>query len=206
MAYAGARGTTATRWPRRLHFTLPPGRAASGHGRAARRMNAEHKGYQLRVADALWAEKDAAISLPSYLEADARPITARASIASISRRARTSARDHQPVGRKADQRQNQGSTAGPACSRPHAPGADQRHLLQGRLADQFDKASTQDEDFHLSAAQTVKAPLMHRTRRVQLLRWRNVSGARDSLQRRRAVDDRAAAQRRRPACRHWSNR
>lgn len=59
MAYAGARGTTAPQMATALHFTLPPDRLHPAMGALLTSLNAAHPGYQLHVADALWAEKDA---------------------------------------------------------------------------------------------------------------------------------------------------
>src|SRR5580698_6346155 len=59
LAYAGARGTTASEMAATLHFTLPPDKLHPAMGALLAGFNAEHQGYQLRVADALWAEQDA---------------------------------------------------------------------------------------------------------------------------------------------------
>jgi serpin B len=58
MAYAGARGETASQMASTLHFTLTPDRLHPAMGALLSNLNAAHDGYQLRVADALWAEKD----------------------------------------------------------------------------------------------------------------------------------------------------
>src|ERR1700728_2078213 len=66
MADAGARGETAAEMARVFHFTLPQDRLHPAMGALLAGMNATHAGYELRVADALWAEQDARF-LPSYL-------------------------------------------------------------------------------------------------------------------------------------------
>src|SRR5271166_3129061 len=58
MAYAGARGSTASEMTSTFHFTLPPERLHPAMGALLASLNAAHPGYQLHVADALWAEKD----------------------------------------------------------------------------------------------------------------------------------------------------
>ena len=58
MAYAGAGGNTAAEMALTLHFTLPADRLHPAMGALLTNLNADHPGYQLRVADALWAEKD----------------------------------------------------------------------------------------------------------------------------------------------------
>jgi len=57
MAYAGARGDTAAEMEKTLHFTLPPERLHPAMGALLNDLNATHNGYQLRVANALWAQQ-----------------------------------------------------------------------------------------------------------------------------------------------------
>jgi serpin B len=57
MTYAGARGDTASEMVKTLHFTLPPDRLHPAMGAIPSGLNAPHDGYQLRVADALWAQQ-----------------------------------------------------------------------------------------------------------------------------------------------------
>ena len=56
MAYAGARGDTASEMAKTLHFTLPPERLHPAMGALLSDLNAAHEGYQLSVANALWAQ------------------------------------------------------------------------------------------------------------------------------------------------------
>ena len=57
MAYAGARGDTASAMAKTLHFTLPPDRLDPAMGALLSDLNAAHEGYQLSVANALWAQQ-----------------------------------------------------------------------------------------------------------------------------------------------------
>ena len=59
MAYAGARGDTASRDGETLHFcTLPAGPAQPGDGCTAERFQRRTaSGFQLGVANALWAQR-----------------------------------------------------------------------------------------------------------------------------------------------------
>ncbi len=66
MAYAGAAGGTAAEMQKALQFTLPPDRLHPAMGALLNSLNASHPGYQLRVADALWAQEGEAF-LPAYL-------------------------------------------------------------------------------------------------------------------------------------------
>ena len=58
MAFAGARSSTASAMAATFHFALPPDRLHPAMAALLAGLNSEHPGYQLRVADALWAEKD----------------------------------------------------------------------------------------------------------------------------------------------------
>ena len=58
MTYAGARGDTASEMAKTLRFTLPPERLHPAMGAVLTGLNAPHNEYQLRVANALWAEQD----------------------------------------------------------------------------------------------------------------------------------------------------
>ena len=57
MAYAGARNDTATEMAKTLQFTLPPERLHPAMGALLNDLNAAHQGYQLSVANALWAQQ-----------------------------------------------------------------------------------------------------------------------------------------------------
>src|SRR5579871_5401972 len=67
MAYAGARGQTASEMARVFHFTLPPDRLHPAMGSLLAAMNGPHSGFELHVADALWAQRDVNF-LPGYLQ------------------------------------------------------------------------------------------------------------------------------------------
>ena len=55
------------KWGSVFHFTLPPERLHPALGALLAGMNAQHQGYDLSVADALWAQKDENF-LPGYLK------------------------------------------------------------------------------------------------------------------------------------------
>src|SRR3984957_2368120 len=57
MAYAGARGNTASEMAKTLHFTLPQPQLNPAMGALLSDLNAVHDGYQLTVANALWAQQ-----------------------------------------------------------------------------------------------------------------------------------------------------
>ena len=165
MAYAGASGETASQMAATLHFTLPPDRLHPAMGALLAGLNAPHAGYQLSVADALWAEKGYTF-LPAFLKltsddyaAGFRPMdfktapdASRATINHwVEEKTNDKIKDLLP----------------PGSVKPST-----RLVLtnaiyfKGDWQTPFQKSETRDEDFHLSATQTVKAPLMHLSPRI----------------------------------------
>ena len=162
MAYAGARGQTATEIEKVFHFTLPPERLHPAMGALLAGMNGTHTGYELHVADALWAQQDTNF-LPAYLKlvetnygAGFHPVDFKSAPESVR------AAINQWVEKQTnDKIQN---LLAPGTVTPLT-----RLILtnaiyfKGSWIASFDKAQSKDDVFRLSAAQTVKAPLMHRT-------------------------------------------
>ncbi|MGA9062867.1 MAG: serpin family protein [Terracidiphilus sp.] len=162
MAYAGARGQTAAEMQHVFHFTLPPERLHPAMGALLTAMNAQHKDYELRVADALWAQQDANF-LPSYLnlvQTDYGAGFHRVNFKTSPDAVRATI--NQWVEKQTnDKIQN---LIGPGVLTPAT-----RLVLtnaiyfKGDWLDPFDNGATQKEEFHLSATQWVMASLMHRT-------------------------------------------
>jgi serine protease inhibitor len=160
MAYAGARGDTASQMATTLHFTLPPAQLHPAMGALLASLNATHADYQLRVANALWAEQNQKF-LPAYLAltkknygAGFRPVD----FVNQSDKVRTTINDW-----VAKQTENK-------IQNLLAPGtvtADTRLVItnaiyfKGTWQTQFQKSQTQNEDFYLTASQTATASLMH---------------------------------------------
>lgn len=162
MADAGARGPTAAEMARVFHFTLPPDRLHPAMGALLADMNAPHPGYELRVADALWAQQDARF-LPSYLslmQSDYGADFHRVDFKTQPEAVRGT------INRWVEQQTNNRiqNLIGPGVLTPMT-----RLVLtnaiyfKGTWRNPFEKGATQDGEFHLSAAQTATAPLMHRT-------------------------------------------
>jgi serpin B len=161
MTYAGARGDTATEMAKTLHFTLPPQRLHPAMGGLLGDLNAPHDGYKLRMANALWAQQgytflddflkvtksdyDAGLKQVDFKDA---PETARLTI-------------NQWVEQQTDDKIKDLLQPGVLSSRTRLVLTNAIYF-KGDWQTQFDKAQTRDEDFHLSAAQNVKAPMMHR--------------------------------------------
>jgi serpin B len=162
MAYAGARGQTATEMEHVFHFTLPPEKLHPAMGALLAEMNAQHNGYELRVADALWAQQDANFEA-NYLKLVQSDYAAgfhRVNFKLSPEAVRTT------INAWVEKQTNDKikDLIGPGALNPST-----RLVLtnaiyfKGSWQDQFDKEATQKEEFHLSAAQWVMTSMMHRT-------------------------------------------
>src|SRR5271169_3568403 len=161
MAYAGARGDTASAMAKTLHFTLPPAQLHPAMGALLSDLNAAHEGYQLSVANALWAQRGYSF-LQDFLnlmnndygaglnQVDFKGSTEAARLTInqwVEQKTANKIKDLLPAG------------ALKPSTRLVLTNA---IYFKGDWQTQFDKAQTKDEDFHLSPAQTKKVPLMHR--------------------------------------------
>ncbi len=161
MAYAGARGGTASQMAKTLHFTLPPEKLQPAMGALLSDLNAAHDGYQLSVANALWAQQGYTF-LDDFL--NLLKTNYGAGLNQVNFKGATEAARvtiNQWVEQKTQDKIK--DLLQPGALRP-----DTRLVLtnaiyfKGDWETQFDKAQTKNEDFHLSKAQTTTAPLMHR--------------------------------------------
>ena len=165
MAYAGAQGQTAAQMAAVFHFTLPPAQLHPAMGALLTAMNAPgntQRGYELRVADALWAEQDAHF-LESYLD-----LTKADYAAGFHRVDFKSSPDsvRLTINEWVEQQTNgkiQNLIAPGVLTPATRLVLTNAIYFKGTWLDPFDKSLSADEDFHLSATQTVKAPMMHRT-------------------------------------------
>jgi serpin B len=162
MAYAGARGTTATEMASTLHFALPPDRLHPAMGALLAQLNGPHQNYELHMANALWAEKSQHF-LPAYTSLTKRDYAA--GFHPVDFKANPEAARTLINNWVADQTKQKILNIVP----PGAVTPLTRLILTNAIyfkaawANQFTKSQTQSEDFHLSATQTVKADLMHQT-------------------------------------------
>jgi serpin B len=144
-----------------LHFTLPPEQLHPAMGALLSDLNAAHEGYQLSVANALWAQRgytflDDFLTLlkndygAGFMQVDFKGATETARLTI-----------NQWVEQKTQDKIKDLLQAG-------ALRADTRLVLtnaiyfKGDWETQFDKALTKDEDFYLTPAKTAKTPMMHR--------------------------------------------
>jgi serpin B len=161
MAYAGARGGTASEMAKTLHFTLPPEKLHPAMGALLSDLNAAHEGYQLSVANALWAQQGYTF-LDDFL--NLLKTNYGAGLNQVNFKGATEAARltiNQWVEQKTQDKIKD-------LLQPGALRSDTRLVLtnaiyfKGDWETQFDKAQTKNEDFHLSKAQTTRGPLMHR--------------------------------------------
>jgi len=162
MAYAGARGPTATEMQHVFHFTLPPDRLHPAMGALLAEMNGQHKGYELHAADALWAQQDSSFE-ESYLKlvqsdygADFHRVNFKISPDSV--RATINAWVEKQTNNKIKDLLGPGSLR--SSTRLVLTNA---IYFKGDWQDPFDGEATQKEEFHLSSTQWAMTPMMHRT-------------------------------------------
>jgi len=161
MAYAGANGQTATEMEHVFHFTLPPDRLHPAMGALLAQMNGQHEGYELHVADALWAQQGASF-LPDYLKlvqtdygAGFRQVDFKTSPDVV--RATINEWIADQTNDKIQGLLGPGSVT--AATRLVLTNA---IYFKGTWLDQFNPMHTEDEEFHLTAKQSVKTQMMNR--------------------------------------------
>ena len=161
MPYAGARGETAAEMGKTLHFTLPPERLHAAMGGLLGEMNGVHDGYQLSVANALWAQQGLVFLEPftRLVERDYGAGLQRVDFAKNAEAARVTINgwvEKKTADKITDLLQ-------PGVLKP-----DTRLVVTNAIyfkaswETTFSVKATATEDFHLSAAESVKTPLMHR--------------------------------------------
>jgi serpin B len=160
MTYAGARGDTAAEMAKILHFTLPPERLHSAMGALLRDRNAAHDGYQSKEADALWVQTGYAL-LPEFLKLNEDSYSA--GLKQLDFKSATEA-SRQTINQWVEQ---QTGNKIRELLQPGNVNSDTRLVLTNAIyfnanwAMPFKKENTKDEDFRVSATQTIKTPLMH---------------------------------------------
>jgi len=161
MTYAGARGDTATEMAKTMHFTLPLQRLHPAMGGILANLNAPHDAYQLRIANALWAQQGYTF-LDDFLKLTKSDYGAgfkQVDFKDATEAARLTI--NQWVEQQTDNKIKDLLQPGVLSSRTRLVLTNAIYF-KGDWQTQFDKAQTRDEDFHLSAAQNVKASMMHR--------------------------------------------
>jgi serpin B len=161
MAYAGARGGTASEMAKTLHFTLPQPQLNPAMGALLSDLNAVHDGYQLTVTNALWAQQgytflDAFLQL---LKTDYGAGLNQVDFKGATEAARLT------INRWVEQKTQdkikdllQPGTLAPSTRLVLTNAI----YFKGDWQTQFDKAHTRDEDFYPSQTQTKKVAFMHR--------------------------------------------
>ncbi|MGA3160497.1 MAG: serpin family protein [Terracidiphilus sp.] len=161
MTYAGSRGDTASEMAKTLHFTLPPDRFHPAMGALLSDLNAAHNGYQLRMANALWAQQGYTF-LDDFLKLTASDYGAgfnQVDFKGATETARLTI--NQWIEQKTEDKIKDLLQPGALDSSTRLVLTDAIYF-KGTWQKQFQLAQTADGDFHLSKEQSVKAPLMHR--------------------------------------------
>ena len=165
MAYAGARGDTATEMANTLHFTLPPDRLHPALGGVTRWLQSDGRkqAYEMSIANALWTQKGLAVA-PGFRdvltksygsashEADFAGDREAARLA-INRDVETQTRQRVKDLLQPDDLQ--------VTTRVVLTNA---VYFRGTWRDQFDKLQTRDGDFETAPGVKVKVPMMSRTK------------------------------------------
>jgi serpin B len=162
MALSGASGETAAQMAKALHFEVRKDQldAAMRDMLATWKAKEKKQGYQLSVANRLWAQTGQPF-LPAYLAVTRTDYGAElarldfAQHAEESRQAINHWIEDQTAGKIKDLILSAAQISGARLVLTNAV------YFKGDWTDPFKKNLTKDEDFHLSAQQTVKAPLMH---------------------------------------------
>lgn len=162
MAWAGARGETASDMARTLHFTLPPEQLHPAMGALLNDLNAPHASYHLSVANALWAQSGATL-LPAFIDIMNKDYGA--GFQEVDFRSRTE--EARGVINRWVEQKTAGKIKDLLQSGVLKPTT--RLVLtnaiyfRGDWQTPFEQTQTRDEDFHPSAGATLQTPLMHRT-------------------------------------------
>jgi serpin B len=160
MTYAGARGPTAAELVRTLHFTLPHDRLAPVMGALLCELNAAHSGYQLHVANSLWAQQGY-LFLPGFLSVMRNDYGAGFNEVDFET-ATEAARE--AINRWVELETNNRIQN---LIKPGLLSSDTRLALVNAIyfksdwQTPFERRQTKEELFHVSAARATKAPMMH---------------------------------------------
>ena len=163
MTSAGAKGMTEEQMAEVLHLNLPEPRRHEATGRLSQLLNAEEKGYQLRMANRLWGQK----TYP-FREAflDVTRAQYGAELASLDFAQTEEAR-------KTINAWVEKQTAGKIVDLIPAGVLDEMTRLvltnaiyfKGKWSDEFKKERTEDAAFYLTKSREVTVPMMHQTRK-----------------------------------------
>ena len=162
MTYAGAGGQTEAEMAETLHFQMPKPELHKGMRSLLSlwKTSSKEKGYRLHVANRLWGQEGYKF-LPKFLQITRTKYGAELARLDFAEKTEASRKTiNQWV---EDQTEDKITDLIPAGSLPR----DSKLVLtnavyfKGDWTEPFDEKRTKDEDFHLTATEKVKAPLMH---------------------------------------------
>ena len=162
MTLAGASGDTAAQMAKTLHFEMPNEElnAAMRTLLASWKSNGPKQGFQLSVANRLWAQTGQEF-LPAYLTVTRTDYGAELAQLDFARHAEPSRQtinqwvEAQTAGKIKDLILSAAVLSGARLVLTNAV------YFKGSWTDPFKQNLTKDEDFRVSAEQKIKAPLMH---------------------------------------------
>ncbi len=168
MTYAGARGETATAMANTLHFSLPQNRFHPAMGELVHRFNAQAKDrpYQLRVATALWGQKGFTF-LPDFLKLTQDQYEAALKEVDFANNTEQARRTINAW----VERQTQDKIKD--LIQKGVLHGDTRLVLTNAIyfkapwQDEFHKPMTKEEPFTLADGSKTRAPLMHKSEKLQ---------------------------------------
>ena len=165
MAYAGARGDTATEMANTLHFTLPPDRLHPALGGVTRWLQSDgrRQAYEMSIANALWTQKDLAIS-PEFRDVLTKSYGSASHEADfVNDREAARLAINRDVETQTRQRVKDLLQPGDlkVITRVVLTNA---VYFRGTWKDQFDKSQTRDGDFETAPGVKVTVPMMSRTK------------------------------------------
>jgi serpin B len=162
MTYAGARGTTETEMANVLHFSLAQPQQHLAAQVLISNFSGSGRDYQLSVANRIWGRNDVEF-VPPFLDITREQYYAE--LARLDFAAQTEA------SRKEINQWVEDNTNRKIVDLVKPGGIIPQTVIvltnavyfKGNWAQQFDKQDTHDDDFHLSATDTIKVPLMYQS-------------------------------------------
>ena len=163
MTYAGAAGETGKQMAEVLHFTVPEPQLHEAMARLSSSLLADtKKGYQLRVANRLWGQKGYEF-LPEFLQTTRRYFGAELGIVDFAQSTEAVRQEiNQWVEKQTEEKIKELLAPGVLDPRTRLVLTNAIYF-KGDWQKKFNKKTTKDAPFHLSADKEVMVPMMRQT-------------------------------------------